>query len=106
MAWIYLLIAGLTEIGWALGLKYTEGWTKLIPSILTVIGMIVSFYFLSLSLKTIPVSTGYAVWTGIGAFGTAMIGMFVLGEPSSIPKVICVLLIIAGVVGLKVVSSH
>lgn len=106
MAWIYLVIAGITEIGWALGLKYTEGWTKLIPSILTIIGMVVSFYFLSLSLKTIPVSTGYAVWTGIGAFGTAMIGMFLLGEPSSVLKVICVLLIVAGVVGLKLVSTY
>lgn len=105
MAWIYLLIAGITEIGWALGLKYTEGWTKLLPSVLTIIGMIISFYFLSISLKTIPVSTGYAVWTGIGAFGTAMIGMFILGEPSSVLKVVCVLMIVSGVVGLKLASN-
>jgi len=104
MAWIYLLIVGFTEIGWALGLKYTEGWTKIMPSVLTILGMILSFYFLSLSLKSIPISTAYAVWTGIGAFGTAMIGMFVLGEPSSVIKVICVLLIVAGVLGLKLVS--
>ncbi len=97
MAWIYLLIAGLFECTWAIGLKYTEGFTKLIP-------MVLSVWFLSLALKTIPIGTGYAVWTGIGAIGVAIIGMAFLGEPRQIARVICLLLIISGIIGLKVVS--
>lgn len=101
MAWISLVIAGLLEIGWAVGLKYTEGFSRLWPSVATVSVMIASFALLSQALKTIPIGTGYAVWTGIGAAGTAIIGMIYLGEPREALRVLCIVLIIAGVVGLK-----
>ncbi len=104
MAWIYLLIAGIFECTWAVGLKYTEGFTKLVPSSITLIAMALSMWFLSLSLKTIPIGTGYAVWTGIGAIGVAIFGMAFLGEPRQIARVICLLLIVCGIIGLKVVS--
>ncbi len=104
MAWIYLLVAGLFECTWAVGLKYTEGFTKLIPSSITLVAMVLSVWFLSLALKTIPIGTGYAVWTGIGAIGVAIIGMAFLGEPRQIARVICLLLIVSGIIGLKVVS--
>ena len=106
MAWIYLLIAGLLEVGWAIGLKYTNGWTKLGPSIVTVIGMIASFYFLSVALRTLPLGTAYAVWTGIGAVGTVVLGMVLFGEPVEVLRLTCIGLILAGVVGLRVVSPH
>ena len=106
MAWLYLLIAGLFEICWAIGLKYTEGWTRLWPSAFTLVTMAVSFYFLSQALKSIPVGTGYAVWTGVGAFGTAIMGMILFNESREIGRIICLLLIIAGIVGLKLLSSH
>jgi len=106
MAWIYLVIAGILEIGWAIGLIYTEGFSRLWPSVATAICMIVSFIFLSLALKTIPVGTGYAVWTGIGAAGTAIVGMAVLGESRELARIFCIGLIIAGVVGLKLVSAN
>jgi len=106
MAWIYLVIAGLLEVGWAIGLKYTEGWTKLGPSIVTVIGMIASFYFLSQALRTLPLGTAYAVWTGIGAVGTVVLGMALFGEPVEALRLTCIGLIVAGVVGLRVVSPH
>ena len=105
MAWVYLILAGLLEIGWAIGLKYTAGFSKLWPSLATAVCMIVSFALLSLALKQIPVGTGYAVWTGIGAAGTALMGMVILGEPREWPRLICVALIIAGVVGLKYFSK-
>ena len=105
MAWIYLVIAGLLEIGWALGLKYTEGFSKLWPSVATIGIMIASFGFLAAALKTIPVGTGYAVWTGIGAAGTAIIGMAFLGESREVMRILCLVLIVAGVVGLKFASS-
>ena len=104
MAWTCLVIAGLLEIGWAVGLKYTEGFSKLWPSVATGIAMIASFALLSYALKTIPIGTGYAVWTGIGAAGTAIIGMMCLGEPRETLRVLCIVLIIAGVVGLKFAS--
>ena len=106
MAWTYLVIAGLLEIGWAIGLKYTHGFSRLWPSVATVACMAASFVFLAQSLKTIPIGTGYAVWTGIGAAGTALFGIFVLGESRDIARVLCILLIIAGVLGLKMTSSH
>jgi len=106
MAWIYLVIAGVLEIGWAIGLKYTHGFSRLWPSVATAACMAVSFVFLSLSLKTIPIGTGYAVWTGIGAAGTALFGIIILGESRDIARVLCILLIIAGVVGLKMASPH
>ncbi|HYG23994.1 MAG TPA: quaternary ammonium compound efflux SMR transporter SugE [Verrucomicrobiae bacterium] len=104
MAWTYLVIAGLLEIAWAIGLKYTEGFSKLWPSVATILAMIASFGLLAAALKTIPVGTGYAVWTGIGAAGTAVIGMAFLGESREVLRVVCVGLIVAGVVGLKFAS--
>jgi len=105
MSWLYLLIAGLTEIGWAIGLKLSQGWTRPWPSTITAILMVVSFAFLSLALKTLPIGTAYAVWTGIGAAGTAIVGMYFFGESRDILRVLCIVLIIAGVVGLKLFSK-
>jgi len=104
MAWVYLLIAGLFETGWAIGLKYTEGFSRLWPSLATVAAMAVSFLFLSLALKTLPVGTGYAVWTGIGAVGTVILGIVLFGEPASLARMACIGLIVAGILGLKLVS--
>jgi quaternary ammonium compound-resistance protein SugE len=104
MSWIYLLIAGLTEIAWAIGLKQSEGWTRFWPSVITGGLMIVSFVFLSLALKTLPIGTAYAVWTGIGAAGTAIAGIYFFGESRDLLRVICIGLIIAGVAGLRIVS--
>jgi quaternary ammonium compound-resistance protein SugE len=104
MAWIYLIIAGLLEIGWAVGLKYTEGFSKFWPSVATLGTMMASFALLAAALKSIPVGTGYAVWTGIGAAGTAIIGMVFLGESRELVRMLCIVLIIAGVVGLKFAS--
>ncbi len=104
MAWIYLIIAGLFEVAWAVGLKYTYGFTRIWPSVGTIACMIVSFLLLALALKTIPVGTGYAVWTGIGAAGTAIIGMLLLGEPRAVGRIVCILLIISGVIELKLMS--
>ena len=105
MAWINLFIAGLLEIGWAIGLKYTEGFTRLKPSVLTILAMIASFALLAQALKTIPVGTAYAVWTGIGAAGTAIIGMAFLGESREVLRIVCIVLIVAGVLGLKLASA-
>lgn len=106
MAWIYLIIAGFLEIGWAIGLKYTEGWTKLVPSLLTGAALIASFYFLSTAVKTLPIGTAYAVWTGIGTVGAAILGMFIFGESREISRILCILLIVAGIAGLKLTSAH
>lgn len=106
MAWVLLFIAGLFEVVWAVGLKYTHGFTKLWPSVGTIAAMAISFLLLSQALKTIPVGTGYAVWTGIGAVGTVLVGMALLGEPRDAGRMFCLFLIIAGIVGLKVVSPH
>jgi quaternary ammonium compound-resistance protein SugE len=106
MAWIYLIIAGFLEIGWAIGLKYTEGWTRLVPSIFTVFGMAASFYFLSLALKSLPIGTAYAVWTGIGTVGAAILGMIFFSEPRDTARFVCILLIVAGIAGLKFTSSQ
>ncbi|MCG3149627.1 MAG: Quaternary ammonium compound-resistance protein SugE [Verrucomicrobiae bacterium] len=94
-------MAGILEIGWAIGLKYTQGFTKLWPSVATIAGMIASFGLLSAALKTIPIGTAYAVWTGIGAAGTAAIGMLILGESRDVMRIVCLVLIVAGVVGLR-----
>ena len=104
MAWTCLVIAGLLEIGWAIGLKYTEGFSRVWPSVGTIGAMIASFNLLAAALKTTPVGTGYAVWTGIGAAGTAIVGMAFLGESREVLRILCILLIIAGVVGLRFVS--
>jgi len=105
MAWIYLLLAGITEIAWAIGLKYTHGWTRLGPSLLTGTLMVVSFTFLSQALKTLPIGTAYAVWTGIGAVGTALVGILIFDEPRTAVRLLCIALILAGIIGLKVSSS-
>lgn len=104
MAWIMLFFAGLFEVGWAIGLKYTEGFTRLMPSLLTLASMIVSLGLLGLALKTLPVGTAYAVWTGIGTVGTAMLGIWLLGEPATALRLACIGLIVAGIVGLKLVA--
>ncbi len=101
MAWYYLFFAGLFEIAWAVGLKSTVGFSRLYPSLLTVSFMILSFYCLSYSLKDIPMGTAYAIWTGIGATGVALIGMLYLGEPTNILRILCIALIVIGIVGLK-----
>ena len=105
MNWLFLGVAGLLEIAWAIGLKYTEGWTKVVPSVITGILMIASFYFLSLAVKSLPIGTAYAVWTGIGTVGAAILGMLLFDEPRDAVRVICILLIIAGIAGLKITSS-
>lgn len=104
MAWAYLAFAGLFEIGWAVGLKYSNGFSKPVPSLLTVIAMGFSIWLLALAMKTIPVGTAYAVWTGIGAIGVAILGMVLFGESRESLRILCLFLIIAGIVGLKVVS--
>ena len=106
MEWTYLLVAGLFEVVWAVGLKYTEGWTQPWPSAGTVAAMLVSFWFLSLALKGLPIGTAYAVWTGIGAVGTALVGVLALGEPRDAARLACIFLIVAGIVGLKLVTPN
>ncbi len=104
MAWISLFVAGLFEIGWAIGLKYTDGFSKLWPSVWTIASMIVSLVFLEYALRTLPVGTAYAVWVGIGAVGTAILGIVLLGDPATWPRLACIGLILAGIAGLKFVS--
>ncbi|EPR11688.1 quaternary ammonium compound efflux SMR transporter SugE [Ruminiclostridium papyrosolvens] len=106
MKWIMLVVAGLLETGWAVGLKYSHGFTKPIPSILTIAGMIASFFFLSLALKNLPLGTAYAIWTGIGTVGTVVLGIILFKEPIDIIRLICIGFIVVGIVGLKVVSAH
>jgi quaternary ammonium compound-resistance protein SugE len=104
MAWLSLFVAGLFEIGWAIGLKYTDGFTRPWPTVGTVAAMIVSLAFLEYSLRTLPVGTAYAVWVGIGAVGTAILGMVLLGESREPLRLACLVLIVAGVIGLKLVT--
>jgi len=106
MAWIYLSIAGLFEIFWAISLKYTDGFNNLRWSMLTIAGMAASFYFLAEALKTLPVGTAYAIWTGIGAVGTAVLGILLFSESAALPRLACIGLIIAGIIGLKVTADH
>lgn len=106
MKWLILIVAGLLEMAWALGLKYSQGFTKPIPSIFTILGMIASFYFLSLALKSLPLGTAYAIWTGIGTVGTVTLGIILFKEPIDITRLICIGFIVVGIVGLKVVSPH
>lgn len=105
MAWIILLIAGLLEVVWAIGLKYTHGFTRLTPSIITIAAMVVSMLLLANAMKTLPAGTAYAVWTGIGAVGAAIMGMVLLGESTNIARIISLCLIVGGILGLKF-SSH
>jgi quaternary ammonium compound-resistance protein SugE len=104
MAWIYLVIAGLFEIGWAIGLKYTDGFTRLWPSLWTAASMILSVWLLAVALRSLPVGSGYAVWTGIGAIGTAFLGIYLFNEPVTLPRLASIGLIVAGIVGLKLVT--
>ena len=104
MAWLYLLLAGLFEVGWAIGLKYTEGFSRLIPSLLTVAAMMLSLALLGLALKTLPVGTAYAVWTGVGAVGTAAFGIYLFSEPATTLRLACIGLIVLGIAGLKFAS--
>ena len=104
MAWTYLVVAGLFEVGWAIGLKYTDGFTKLWPSVWTGASMAASLYLLALALRTLPVGTGYAVWTGIGSVGTAILGIALLGESRDALRLLCLALVLIGIVGLKLAT--
>jgi len=104
MAWTILFVAGLMEIGWAIGLKYTEGFSRLVPSVLTLACMLASIVLLGLAVKTLPIGTAYAVWTGIGAVGTALLGIILFGDPATALRLACIGLIVAGIVGLKLVT--
>ncbi len=105
MAWVNLFVAGIFEISWAISLKYTDGFSRPWASLLTVTAMIASFYFLAQALKTIPLGTGYAVWTGIGASGTAILGIILFAESAALPRLACIGMILAGIIGLKLVSN-
>ena len=105
MSWIILVIAGLFEIGWAIGLKYTEGFTRLWPSVGTVASMLISVGLLGVAMRELPVGTAYAVWTGIGAVGTVILGIVLFGDPANAPRLVCVGLIVAGILGLKLTSA-
>ncbi|MES2958411.1 MAG: quaternary ammonium compound efflux SMR transporter SugE [Pseudomonadota bacterium] len=105
MAWILLVLAGLFEIGWAIGLKYTEGFTKLWPTVGTIAAMVISLSLLGVAMKSLPVGTSYAVWVGVGAVGTAILGIVLLGEPSNLGRLVSLGLIVAGIVGLKLSSA-
>jgi quaternary ammonium compound-resistance protein SugE len=105
MAWVYLLLAGLLEIGWAIGLKYTEGFTRFWPSVGTAAAMIASLALLGLALRTLPLGTAYAIWTGIGAVGTVVLGIILFGEDASPGRIACVVLIVSGIAGLKLASA-
>lgn len=104
MSWLLLVVAGLLEVVWAVGLSYTHGFTRLVPSLITAVGLIVSMILLALALRDIPVGTGYAVWVGIGAVGTAIVGMVALDEPVTPARIACLALIVGGIVGLKLTA--
>jgi quaternary ammonium compound-resistance protein SugE len=104
MAWLILIAAGLTEVGWAVGLKYTHGFTRPMPTALTVTAMVLSLWLLGLAVRTLPLGTAYAIWTGIGTVGTVAVGVMLFEEPASIVRLLCVALIVSGIVGLKLVT--
>ena len=106
MTWVILVLAGLLEICWAVGLKYSAGFTRPLPSVLTVAAMLGSVAMLGLALRTLPLGTAYAVWTGIGTVGTAIFGIMVLGEPAGVARLMCIAVIVAGILGLKMLSPH
>lgn len=106
LPWLVLLVAGGLEIVWAVGLRYTEGFTRLWPTLATLAIAWVSFFLLAFAMKSIPVGTAYAIWTGIGAAGTAMFGILLFGEPATVGRLACLALIIAGIIGLKLLSGH
>jgi quaternary ammonium compound-resistance protein SugE len=105
MPWVVLVIAGLFEVGWAIGLKYTAGFTRLWPSVATIAAMVASVLLLGWAMRSLPVGTAYAVWTGIGAIGTVILGIFLFHEPASVARLVCVGLILAGIVGLKLTHA-
>jgi quaternary ammonium compound-resistance protein SugE len=105
MAWVILVIAGLFETGWAIGLKYTEGFTRLWPTIWTILAMIVSLWLLGIAMKSLPVGTAYSIWVGVGAVGTVILGIVLLGEPANAGRLISIMFIIAGIIGLKLAST-
>ncbi|KAF0803028.1 small multidrug resistance protein [Alcanivorax xiamenensis] len=104
MAWYLLFLAGLLETGWAIGLKYTEGFTRPLPSVLTITAMAISFWLLATAMKTLPVGTAYAVWTGIGATGAVILGIVLFQEPATLARLLCVVAIVGGIIGLKLVG--
>ena len=104
MSWIWLIIAGVLEVAWAIGLKYAEGFTRLWPSVATVLLMLASFWCLAQAVRGLPLGTSYAIWTGIGAVGTAVLGMILFKEPATVARLLCMLLIVAGIVGLKLTA--
>lgn len=104
MPWVYLLVAGLLEVAWAVGLKSSQGFTKFWPSVVTVVAMAASLFFLDLAIRDLPLGTAYAVWTGIGAVGTVLVGVIAFGDSASAARLACVALIVAGIVGLKLVT--
>ena len=104
MSWLILLVAGLLEVVWAVGLKYTEGFTRLWPTVGTVAAMAISLGLLGVAMKSLPVGTAYAIWVGVGAVGTAILGVYLLGEPATVGRIVCIGLIVSGIVGLKAVS--
>lgn len=104
MAWFLVIVSGLLETGWALGLKASEGFTKPLPSVLTIAGMLASFALLTIAVRTLPIGTAYAIWVGIGAVGTAILGILVYREPVTVARIACLLLVVAGIVGLKLTS--
>jgi quaternary ammonium compound-resistance protein SugE len=106
VAWFVLLLAGVLEVGWAVGLKYTAGFTRPVPTMLTVASMIASLGLLGLALRTLPLGTAYAIWTGVGTLGTAILGIMLFGEEASVARLACIGLIVAGIIGLKLVSQH
>ncbi|MDE6138883.1 MAG: multidrug efflux SMR transporter [Candidatus Gastranaerophilales bacterium] len=105
MYWVYLLVAGFFEVIWAIGLKLSHGFTNIIFSVLTIMGMIASFYFLAIALKNIPLGTAYAVWTGIGIVGTVLLGIILFKEPVTVMRIVCIMLIVLGITGLKLLSA-
>jgi len=105
MPWIYLVLAGLFEIGWAIGLKYSEGFTRLWPSVGTVSAMLVSIVLLALAVKSLPIGTAYAIWTGIGAVGAVVLGIALFGDPATPARLLCVALILTGIIGLKLTAT-
>ena len=105
MAWAVLLVAGVFEVGWAVGLKYTEGFTRLWPTVFTAVSLVVSMALLALAMRSLPLGTSYAVWTGIGTVGTVLFGIFVLGEPATALRLLCLGLIVTGILGLKLVGT-
>ncbi|HEX8233715.1 MAG TPA: quaternary ammonium compound efflux SMR transporter SugE [Caulobacteraceae bacterium] len=105
MAWAILFVAGLFEIGWAIGLKYTEGFTRPLPTVLTAVSLVASMGLLGWAVKTLPIGTAYAVWTGVGAVGTAILGLVLFNEPATTARLVCIGLIVAGILGLKLFSA-